>query len=114
MPQDNCGAKTCQFLRAIEARLRRVNRHITVILVVRSVTAPPAPFLSATSPSTRYSESPSIWSRGSTPTSLSSYSPGIIVIPGEYDDNDVGVDPRLQILGDSEYLVEGLVADLQT
>ncbi|OQD82837.1 hypothetical protein PENANT_c019G02022 [Penicillium antarcticum] len=39
---------------------------------------PPAPFLSASSPSTRYSESPSIWSRGSTPTSLSSYSPGIV------------------------------------
>ncbi|OGE50097.1 hypothetical protein PENARI_c018G11840 [Penicillium arizonense] len=39
---------------------------------------PPAPFFSASSPSTRYSESPSIWSRGSTPTSLSSYSPGIV------------------------------------
>ncbi|KAJ5773867.1 hypothetical protein N7457_008763 [Penicillium paradoxum] len=39
---------------------------------------PPTPFLSASSPSTRYSESPSIWSRGSTPTSLSSYSPGIV------------------------------------
>ncbi|KAJ5776662.1 uncharacterized protein N7511_001673 [Penicillium nucicola] len=39
---------------------------------------PPASFLSASSPSTRYSESPSIWSRGSTPTSLSSYSPGIV------------------------------------
>ncbi|KAJ5550441.1 hypothetical protein N7461_005139 [Penicillium sp. DV-2018c] len=38
----------------------------------------PTPFLSASSPSTRYSESPSIWSRGSTPTSLSSYSPGIV------------------------------------
>ncbi|KAJ6188201.1 hypothetical protein N7519_003109 [Penicillium mononematosum] len=43
----------------------------------QNLPAPPAPFLSATSPSTRYSESPSIWSRGSTPTSLSSYSPGI-------------------------------------
>ncbi|CAG8892198.1 unnamed protein product [Penicillium egyptiacum] len=42
--------------------------------------APPAPFLLATSPSTRYTESPSIWSRGSTPTSLSSYSPGITKI----------------------------------
>ena len=39
---------------------------------------PPAPFFSASSPSTRYSVSPSIWSRGSTPTSLSSYSPGIV------------------------------------
>ncbi|CAG8018575.1 unnamed protein product [Penicillium olsonii] len=38
---------------------------------------PPTPFFSA-SPSTRYSVSPSIWSRGSTPTSLSSYSPGIV------------------------------------
>ncbi|KAJ5129823.1 uncharacterized protein N7515_005862 [Penicillium bovifimosum] len=38
----------------------------------------PTPFHSASSPSTRYSESPSIWSRGSTPTSLSSYSPGIV------------------------------------
>lgn len=35
-------------------------------------------FPSASSPSTRYSESPGMWSRGSTPTSLSSYSPGII------------------------------------
>ncbi|KAJ5845801.1 hypothetical protein N7534_009470 [Penicillium rubens] len=46
----------------------------------QNLPAPPAPFLSATSPSTRYSESPSIWSRGSTPTSLSSYSPGITKI----------------------------------
>jgi hypothetical protein len=40
---------------------------------------PPTPiFTSASSPSTRYSESPGFWSsRGSTPTSLSSYSPGI-------------------------------------
>lgn len=35
-------------------------------------------FPSASSPSTRYSESPGMWSRGSTPTSLSSYSPGIV------------------------------------
>lgn len=33
---------------------------------------------SASTPSTRYSESPGMWSRGSTPTSLSSYSPGIV------------------------------------
>ncbi|KAJ5083960.1 hypothetical protein NUU61_008539 [Penicillium alfredii] len=40
---------------------------------------PPTPFFpSASTPSTRYSESPGIWSRGSTPTSLSSYSPGIV------------------------------------
>ncbi|KAJ5221550.1 uncharacterized protein N7469_010437 [Penicillium citrinum] len=42
---------------------------------------PPAitPFIpSASTPSTRYSESPGMWSRGSTPTSLSSYSPGIV------------------------------------
>jgi len=46
----------------------------------QNLPAPPAPFLLASSPSTRYSESPSIWSRGSTPTSLSSYSPGITKI----------------------------------
>ncbi|KAL1992429.1 hypothetical protein VTN49DRAFT_4461 [Thermomyces lanuginosus] len=41
---------------------------------------PPTPMFSSTgSPSTRYSESPSIWdSRDSTPTSLSSHSPGIV------------------------------------
>lgn len=41
---------------------------------------PPTPnFNTASSPSTRYSESPGIWSsRNSTPTSLSSYSPGIV------------------------------------
>ncbi|OJD27109.1 hypothetical protein ACJ73_01493 [Blastomyces percursus] len=41
---------------------------------------PPTPnFTSASSPSTRYSESPGPWSsRTSTPTSMSSYSPGII------------------------------------
>ncbi|KAL5366698.1 hypothetical protein BJX96DRAFT_170151 [Aspergillus floccosus] len=40
---------------------------------------PPTPiFHSASSPSTRYSESPGVWSRTSTPTSLSSYSPGIV------------------------------------
>lgn len=33
---------------------------------------------SASTPSTRYSQSPGMWSRGSTPTSLSSYSPGIV------------------------------------
>ncbi|KAJ5826356.1 hypothetical protein N7474_003494 [Penicillium riverlandense] len=42
---------------------------------------PPAPtpfFPSASTPSTRYSESPGMWSRTSTPTTLSSYSPGIV------------------------------------
>jgi hypothetical protein len=40
---------------------------------------PPTPVYPSTgSPSTRYSESPGIWSRTSTPTSLSSYSPGIV------------------------------------
>ncbi|PGH17885.1 hypothetical protein AJ79_00784 [Helicocarpus griseus UAMH5409] len=41
---------------------------------------PPTPnFASTSSPSTRYSESPGVWSsRTSTPTSMSSYSPGII------------------------------------
>ncbi|KAB8264414.1 hypothetical protein BDV32DRAFT_83883 [Aspergillus pseudonomiae] len=40
---------------------------------------PPTPiFASASSPSTRYSGSPGMWSRTSTPTSLSSYSPGIV------------------------------------
>ncbi|KGO75632.1 hypothetical protein PITC_055100 [Penicillium italicum] len=46
----------------------------------QNLPAPPAPFFLASSPSTRYSESPSIWSRVSTPTSLSSYSPGITKI----------------------------------
>ncbi|CAI7656468.1 unnamed protein product [Penicillium glandicola] len=46
----------------------------------QNLPAAPTPFLLASSPSTRYSESPSIWSRGSTPTSLSSYSPGMTKI----------------------------------
>ncbi|KAJ5452685.1 hypothetical protein N7445_000868 [Penicillium cf. griseofulvum] len=49
-------------------------------LDTQNLPAPPTPFLLSSSPSTRYSESPSIWSRGSTPTSLSSYSPGITKI----------------------------------
>ncbi|KAK2749243.1 hypothetical protein FQN57_006859 [Myotisia sp. PD_48] len=42
---------------------------------------PPTPnFTGGSSPSTRYSESPGFWSsRNSTPTSLSSYSPGIVL-----------------------------------
>lgn len=53
------------------AGLSRVNTHNL---------PPPTPnFNPASSPSTRYSESPGIWSsRNSTPTSLSSYSPGIV------------------------------------
>ncbi|PYH95236.1 hypothetical protein BO71DRAFT_429188 [Aspergillus ellipticus CBS 707.79] len=40
---------------------------------------PPTPIIpSASSPSTRYSDSPGVWSRTSTPTTLSSYSPGIV------------------------------------
>ena len=40
---------------------------------------PPTPaFASASSPSTRYSNSPGIWSRTSTPTTISSVSPGIV------------------------------------
>ncbi|PYI21935.1 hypothetical protein BO99DRAFT_327212 [Aspergillus violaceofuscus CBS 115571] len=43
---------------------------------------PPTPIIpSASSPSTRYSESPGMWSRTSTPTTLSSYSPGIPIPP---------------------------------
>ncbi|PYH49186.1 uncharacterized protein BP01DRAFT_72981 [Aspergillus saccharolyticus JOP 1030-1] len=43
---------------------------------------PPTPVIpSASSPSTRYSESPGMWSRTSTPTTLSSYSPGIPIPP---------------------------------
>ncbi|RAL13806.1 uncharacterized protein BO97DRAFT_26461 [Aspergillus homomorphus CBS 101889] len=43
---------------------------------------PPTPLIpSASSPSTRYSESPGMWSRTSTPTTLSSYSPGISIPP---------------------------------
>lgn len=33
------------------------------------------------------------------------------ISPGEYEDNEVGVEPRLHMPGDSEYLVEGLLAD---
>lgn len=53
------------------AGLSRVNTHNL---------PPPAPnFNTASSPSTRYSESPGLWSsRNSTPTTLSSYSPGIV------------------------------------
>ncbi|KAJ6095630.1 hypothetical protein N7486_006376 [Penicillium sp. IBT 16267x] len=46
---------------------------------VNTTNLPPThSFPSASSPSTRYSESPGMWSRGSTPTSLSSYSPGLM------------------------------------
>ncbi|KAJ5679245.1 hypothetical protein N7462_007489 [Penicillium macrosclerotiorum] len=46
---------------------------------IEGITLPPAPnYPSSSTPSTRYSESPGVWSRGSTPTSLSSYSPGIL------------------------------------
>lgn len=32
-------------------------------------------------------------------------------MPGEYEESDVGVEPRLQMPGDSEYLVEGVLAE---
>ncbi|KAJ5190648.1 uncharacterized protein N7498_009633 [Penicillium cinerascens] len=51
---------------------------LRTIIDTRNLPPPPTPFFpSASTPSTRYSESPGVWSRGSTPTSLSSYSPGI-------------------------------------
>ncbi|KAI9654842.1 MAG: hypothetical protein M1829_000738 [Trizodia sp. TS-e1964] len=40
--------------------------------------APSASVFAGSSPSTRHSESPGPWSRGSTPTSMSSHSPGIL------------------------------------
>lgn len=53
---------------------------LRTVINTSNLPTPPTPiFTSASSPSTRYSESPGMWSsRGSTPTSLSSYSPGII------------------------------------
>lgn len=51
---------------------------LRTIIDTKSLPPPITPFFpSASTPSTRYSESPGVWSRGSTPTSLSSYSPGI-------------------------------------
>jgi hypothetical protein len=35
------------------------------------------------------------------------------VIPGEYEDNDVGVDVRLQGPGESEYRVDGLLTEAE-
>jgi hypothetical protein len=32
-------------------------------------------------------------------------------MPGEYEDSEVGVEPRLHMPGDSEYLVEGVLAE---
>ncbi|KAL1969123.1 hypothetical protein VTN77DRAFT_377 [Rasamsonia byssochlamydoides] len=53
---------------------------LSTVINTHNLPPPPTPnFASAGSPSTRYSESPGMWSsRGSTPTSLSSYSPGIV------------------------------------
>ncbi|KAL1982649.1 hypothetical protein VTN96DRAFT_1019 [Rasamsonia emersonii] len=53
---------------------------LSTVVNTHNLPPPPTPnFASAGSPSTRYSESPGMWSsRGSTPTSLSSYSPGIV------------------------------------
>ncbi|KAE8551057.1 hypothetical protein EYB25_007291 [Talaromyces marneffei] len=52
---------------------------LRTVINTSNLPPPPTPiFASASTPSTRYSESPGMWSsRGSTPTSLSSYSPGI-------------------------------------
>ncbi|KAJ5324354.1 hypothetical protein N7476_002954 [Penicillium atrosanguineum] len=51
---------------------------LRTIIDTKNLPPPVTPFFpSASTPSTRYSESPGVWSRGSTPTSLSSYSPGI-------------------------------------
>jgi hypothetical protein len=51
---------------------------LRTIIETKNLPPPVTPFFpSASTPSTRYSESPGVWSRGSTPTSLSSYSPGI-------------------------------------
>jgi hypothetical protein len=51
---------------------------LRTIVDTKNLPPPPTPFFpSVSTPSTRYSESPGVWSRGSTPTSLSSYSPGI-------------------------------------
>lgn len=35
----------------------------------------------------------------------------VCTIPGEYEESEVGVEPRLQIPGDSEYLVDGVLAE---
>lgn len=52
---------------------------LRTVVDTQNLPPPPAPYYpSASTPSTRYSESPGMWSRGSTPTSLSSYSPGIM------------------------------------
>lgn len=52
---------------------------LRTVINTSNLPPPPTPiFASASTPSTRYSGSPGMWSsRGSTPTSLSSYSPGI-------------------------------------
>lgn len=75
-----------QRSRAGESQIPRIPKDIPKELagLVNAVNAtalpPPTPnFTSTSSPSTRYSESPGPWSsRTSTPTSMSSYSPGII------------------------------------
>lgn len=35
----------------------------------------------------------------------------VCTMPGEYEERDVGVEPRLHTPGDSEYLVEGVLAE---
>lgn len=52
---------------------------LRTVVDTQNLPPPPVPnYPSSSTPSTRYSESPGMWSRGSTPTSLSSYSPGIM------------------------------------
>jgi hypothetical protein len=53
---------------------------LSTVVNVHNLPSQPTPIFAPTgSPSTRYSESPGIWSsRNTTPTSLSSYSPGIV------------------------------------
>ncbi|KAL2000141.1 hypothetical protein VTN02DRAFT_3497 [Thermoascus thermophilus] len=56
----------------------RIPKELAGLLNTHNLPPPTPNFASASSPSTRYSESPGVWSRESTPTSLSSYSPGIV------------------------------------
>ncbi|KAL2008539.1 hypothetical protein VTN00DRAFT_6733 [Thermoascus crustaceus] len=61
-----------------ESSTHRIPKELAGLLDTNNLPPPTPNFASASSPSTRYSESPGVWSRESTPTSLSSYSPGIV------------------------------------
>lgn len=61
-----------------ESSTYRIPKEFAGLLNTHNLPQPAPNFASASSPSTRYSESPGVWSRESTPTSLSSYSPGIV------------------------------------